>query len=92
MSDRYTCTITDTTVSIGFEGRPGSLTFGVGGPVAAQNVAGLVDEINALKNTLESVVTHDAFARELAALRDLLAGIRETRHLADHAAQAVDQL
>jgi hypothetical protein len=69
MSDRYTCSITDTTVTIGFEGKPGSLTFGVGGPVAAQNVAGLVDEINALKNTLEDVLTHDAFAAELARLK-----------------------
>jgi hypothetical protein len=85
MSDRYTYSITDTSVSIGFEGKPGSITFGVGGPVAARNVAGLIDEINTLKNTLESVVTHDAFAAELTAYRDLLTSIRETRHLADHA-------
>ena len=46
MSAKYTVTTTDTTVTIRERGVSGTLTFGVGGPIAAMAVSDLAEEVN----------------------------------------------
>ena len=55
MSAKYTVTTTDTTVTIRERGVSGTLTFGVGGPIAAKTVADLAEEVNGLETELAAL-------------------------------------
>ena len=70
MSAKYTVTTTDITVTIRERGVSGTLTFGVGGPIAAKTVADLAEEVNGLET-------------ELAALRRVAEAARAA-HLPNH--------
>ena len=55
MSAKYTVTTTDITVTIRERGIGGTLTFGVGGPIAAKTVADLAEEVNGLETELAAL-------------------------------------
>lgn len=67
MGNKYLCVHTDTQVEIIEIDKPGkgSLTFGVGGPVAALVVKELCDEVNELHAELARLQRIEAAAREL---------------------------
>lgn len=67
---KYNIYTTDTSVTIKKRGVKGSLTFGVGGPIAAKMVSDLCSEVNALESALAAAKEAAEYLMSQAQLAD----------------------
>lgn len=81
---KYKVSVTNTSVTIKQRGYAGTLTFGVGGPIAADYFAKLANEINSLEEQLADLVDqnqrytewHLEQGKTITELREQLAALK----------------